>query len=250
VNVMRTEQPGSEACPFHGRQSAAPTASKDSTTSFLDLAEAEILCPFSRAGRHWDAPTLSMPWGSDDYLATVAADLERFLRSLDNWDDYVIPIRGQHAPKDLDAVARCLNWLLRGLSARNPEGVDCMRQPVENKGWWYRFAQQRFFVLVLSDVYPQSHARSCGKLSGTFVVMQPEASFDRALGKLEQMVPKLIDGVRNRFRDAGRPYNPGLSQSPYEIHRYLKPLDPKAGVVRFWSDESPLDAFFRPSETG
>jgi hypothetical protein len=50
--------------------------------------------------------------------------------------------------------------------------------------------------------------------------------------------------------DAGRPYNPGLSQSPYEIHRYLKPLDPKAGVVRFWSDESPVDAFFRPSEAG
>jgi hypothetical protein len=193
-------------------------------------------CPFARQGVHVAGPE----WSADVSLAEntrrVAADLTALLATgRCDWDGYVLEVAERVAPASVDALAVLLRELLTALAALDPSGRNCMALPVETKGWWFRFGRERFFVLTLSSLYPLSHSRSTLGVPGTFVLFQPEHAFDSALKKLGAVTSQLRHNVRKAFATQGRSYDASLSESPYEVHRYVKPLECGDPVVRWWS---------------
>lgn len=206
-----------------------------------------IECPFARHGRHVLAPEWSVASSVEENVERVAADLRGLLEGGADFDGYVVEITPPHAPTSVEELGACLRHLLCGLSSRDPSGKDCMRLPVETKGWWFRFGSERFFVLTLSSVYPANHSRSTLGLAGTFVVFQPESAFDRVLGKIGAVTPALRERIRRAFEAGGRGYDASLSESPYEAHRYVKPTLHGEPVVRWWRQGDALDNFLTPT---
>lgn len=192
-------------------------------------------CPFARAGTHVAGPEWRADFSIVENTARVAADLADLLGTgRMDWDGYVLEFAEQAAPASIANLGELLRELLTAMATMDPCGRNCMALPVETKGWWFRFGPQRFFVLMLSSAYPLSHSRSTLGVPGTFVLFQPEHAFDNALRKLDSVTPQLRQNVRKAFAAQGRSYDPSLSESPYEVHRYVKPLQSGDPVVRWW----------------
>jgi FPC/CPF motif-containing protein YcgG len=208
----------------------------------LPLAErfeaiaAASACPFARLGTHVAGPEWLTDVAVVDNAARVAADLAALLATgRADWDGYVVEIAERAAPSSVAALGDLLRELLTALSTMDPSGKNCMALPVETKGWWFRFGSRRFFVLTLSSLYSVDHSRSTLGVPGTFVLFQPEHAFDNALRKLGAVTPRVRSNVRKAFATQGRSYDASLSESPYEVHRYVKPLERGAPVVRWWT---------------
>jgi hypothetical protein len=168
--------------------------------------------------------------------AIVAADLTALLAvDRTDRDGYVLDLTEEDAPASVPALGDFLRQFLTALSRLDPSGKNCMGLPVETKGWWFRFGAQRFFVLTLSSLYPPWHSRSTLGVVGTFLLFQPEHAFDSALRKLGAVTPQLRRNVRKAFAAQGRSYDASLSESPYEVHRYVKPVECGDPVVRWWT---------------
>jgi hypothetical protein len=192
-------------------------------------------CPFARSGKHVAAPEWRIEASWLDNAARVAEHLSAVLALESScWDGYVVDIPLESSPDSVAELGRLVRDLLGTLASLDPNGKNCMALPVETKGWWFRFGPVRFFVLALSSLYPDEHSRSTRGLPGTFVVFQPEHAFDRALGKLDIVTAQLRSNVRKAFEAQGQAYDPSISESPYEVHRYVKPLQSGAPVVRWW----------------
>jgi FPC/CPF motif-containing protein YcgG len=218
-----------------------------SAESRFEAIAARIECPFARHGRHLLAPEWSAASSIEENVERIAADLRRVLEQRAECDGYVVEIGAPHAPSSVEELGVCLRQLLCGLSSRDPSGTDCMRLPVETKGWWFRFGRERFFVLTLSSVYPANHSRSTFGVPGTFVVLQSESAFDRVLGRIGAVTPALRERIRRAFEVHGRGYDSSLSESPYEAHRYVKPMVHGEPVVRWWSQSDALDKVLTPT---
>lgn len=195
-------------------------------------------CPFARLGTHVAGPDWLSSSSVADNAARVAADLTALLATdQTDWDGYVLGIAESVAPASVAALGSFLRDLLTELARLDPSGKNCMALPVETKGWWFRFGKQRFFVLTLSSLYPLDHSRSTLGVPGTFILFQPEHAFDNALRTLGAVTPQLRSNVRKAFATQGRSYDVSLSESPYEVHRYVKPLERGAPVVRWWTSD-------------
>jgi len=227
------------------RQGAPPTLA--CTGSRFEVIAARIECPFARHGHHLSAPEWSAASSLEENVERVAADLRRLLEERTDFDGYVVGVGAPHTPTSVEELGTCLRHLLCGLSSRDPSGKDCMRLPVETKGWWFRFGRERFFVLTLSSVYPPKHSRSTFGLPGTFVVLQPESAFDRVLGRIGAVTPALRERIRRAFEAGGRGYDASLSESPYEAHRYVKPMVHGEPIVRWWRQGDALDKVLTPT---
>jgi hypothetical protein len=224
----------------------APPVLTGAESRFAAIA-ARIECPFARHGRHVLAPDWSAASSVEENAERIAADLRRVLEERTDCDGYVVEIGAPHAPSSMEELGACLHQLLCGLSSCDPSGTDCMRLPVETKGWWFRFGRERFFVLTLSSIYPANHSRSTLGVPGTFVVLQPESAFDRVLGRIGAVTPALRERIRRAFEVHGRGYDASVSESPYEAHRYVKPMVHGEPVVRWWRQGDALDKVLTPT---
>ncbi|WP_459651009.1 YqcI/YcgG family protein [Kitasatospora sp. Ki12] len=135
----------------------------------------------------------------------------------------------------VNGLAYTTRQIVEGLAARDPRGRGDARSP-EREGWYFSFAGERMFVIAMASCYSPDHARHTFGEPFTFLLLQPDSAFERAVSPGSD---GLISGaVRSRIRELyarhGRPCDVSITLSPCEAHRFVKPAALGDPPVRWW----------------
>jgi YqcI/YcgG family len=149
-------------------------------------------------------------------------------------DGLVLELPGQFG-EGVETLGRTTLQVLDYLSANDPLGARCMKKNVEDPTWWFSFAGAKLFILTFGPCYPVSNSRYGFETVNTYLVFQPIHAFSRHLpdgdvGKSQRS----REEIRRRYANAGRPYDLAITLSPYEVHRYVKPLHAGQPPVSWW----------------
>jgi hypothetical protein len=110
-----------------------------------------------------------------------------------------------------------------------------MEEDILQPGWHFRFAHTEFFVAAFAPCYPETSARYAFGADGTVILLQPESSFKAQGLKKDEKTKALRQGIRDAYRNAGRPYDGGIIAGNLEAPRYVKPLRLEDPRVEWWS---------------
>jgi len=109
-------------------------------------------------------------------------------------------------------------------------------EDIETPHWQLTVGGVRFFTIVFSPVYDESHPRHSPDPNKVQLFLQPESSFSRHIksddGSPQNLAMK--QGVRRAFALSGRPYDPELAASALEAEKYIKPEKIGQVPVRWW----------------
>jgi hypothetical protein len=212
-----------------------------------DPAHAESLRRFAdiQNGTECIFASTARMWGSqryDDRLSLTANLREwlplftRFCRAARGLklDGMVFELPG-HFGAVVETLGRTTLQVLDYLSANDPIGARCMEKNVEDSTWWFSYADEKLFVLTFGPCYPITSSRYGFQVRNTYLVFQPNHTFSRHLpagdiGKSRRS----REEIRRRYANAGRPYDLAITLSPYEVHRYVKPVQAGQPPVSWW----------------
>ncbi|WP_169813486.1 YqcI/YcgG family protein [Nocardia vaccinii] len=113
------------------------------------------------------------------------------------------------------------------------------RNRPETPGWKLTFEGRRLFVITFAPCYPESNSRSCFGENHTFILIQPDEAFERAVtpgdGGLISM--RVRHRIRDRYASRGQGYDHSISESPVEAFKFVKPIAAGDPLVRWWDPE-------------
>lgn len=192
-------------------------------------------CPF--AARAWVVPGPS--WterNGEAYLDAAAEALASFCatEAASIPDGFLLTLPARFGA-DVDALAATTNWILRGLSKRDPASGRCFDRQVESADWAFRFADVKLFVLTIGNCYRSDHARFGYGADATFLLLQPDAAFERHVTPGRRNIrQEVLDSVRIAFAEAGQIYDLTHTTSRFEAHRFVKPATLRSPAIRWW----------------
>jgi energy-coupling factor transporter ATP-binding protein EcfA2 len=135
------------------------------------------------------------------------------------------------------ADVRCLKNRLQ--TKRAPMDTS----PYASPGWQFSFNGIRIFISVFSPLYPPDHVRHSP--TTTFVVFQPETSFDQHnIGSRFAESYKIKKQVRSQFLDKNIFYPSAVIDARNEAAIYLLPRWDGDDSTIWWSNNSAIPAFF------
>jgi FPC/CPF motif-containing protein YcgG len=122
----------------------------------------------------------------------------------------------------MDELAYSFATVLRLLVDRDPQVNRTFDHEIEKPGWQFCFNGVRMFVSVFSPIYEPSHPRHA--TSGTFVVFQPESSFDlHLIGSAFTSSDRVKRQIRGAFARKGYEYPHSVIDARIEARIYLLP---------------------------
>ncbi|MCX5247142.1 YqcI/YcgG family protein [Streptomyces sp. NBC_00201] len=191
-------------------------------------------CVFARRSVIWTAP-----WTGpciDDAVRAWAPLVRGFAEAArrDPVDGLVLALPGSFGDS-VDRLAATTRQVLDGLAAKDGRGRRGLQSP-ERQGWYFTFAGERMFLVTMAPCYPADHARHSFGEPYTFLLLQADRAFDRAVSPGSGGI--ISSAVRSRIRELydqhGRPYDLAITLSPFEAYRFVKPLALGEPPVRWW----------------
>jgi hypothetical protein len=196
------------------------------------------MCPYAASARLWAAPSWQPHFSLGDFVATVVPHLVRFSLVSQSipLDGFLIALPNTRY-ETFPALARLFNATLRYLHKLDPTPVPNHFDHVLHEDWQFTFNQQRFFIIVMSDLYDEKSTRETYAVEGSFIFLQPESSF--AHYKIPRAAPKepVREGIRTAFEEVGKSYRGKIIGTPFEAPRYLKPLSGVDQPCRWWETD-------------
>ncbi len=154
-------------------------------------------------------------------------------------DGYVIELSSPEFGQTLERLCSTVRGVLSYFSDRDPLRLNCMKQEIEDPSWWFSFDGERMFLLAFAPCYEPRSSRCSGGYSSTFLLFQPEHTFDRAVPPGETRIPDVVrQDIRNSFAQADQPYDSQISQSYINAYKFVKPLRLGDPVVKWWLEDS------------
>jgi hypothetical protein len=192
-------------------------------------------CVFARQSRIWRSPPLN-EIESPTAQQAIRCTLRGFTRACrpERLDGYLLTLPAEYGTTvgrlaettrnvvDLLAASPCARWR----PCRSP------RHP----GWHLRFARHRYFVLTMGTCYPREHSRHSFGAAATFILLQPEAAFDRVVRPQDGglIPPAVRSTIREQYHSNGQTYDIAITESPIEAERFVKPLVIGDDPVHWW----------------
>lgn len=188
-------------------------------------------CPYAPGAALVAAPARrpSEPLGC--YLSRCVPDVVAFSEqaAADHLDALVFRFPAAETGRGLSALGRLALAMVTTLMAADPRGAQVPdRERILAPGWRLSFAGADYFMPVFAPLYSPRHSRHVSPALGqVFVLLQPNASFHRKLGRRGEQVRA---SIRHRFAAAGQRYDAGL----LEAHKFVLPLRAGDPPVRWY----------------
>ena len=151
----------------------------------------------------------------------------------DKLDCFVITLPEFYG-KDVDTLAKTTNSLLRALTKLDgiPHGFGDPSKP----HWKFIFHGEPYFVLAMGSCYPNWHSRHIFGIDRTFLVFQPDHAFERFVSPSGNglITSAVRQTIRDRYSQAGMPYDLAHTLSPIEAHKFVKPLEHGVPPIEWW----------------
>jgi hypothetical protein len=210
-------------------------ACTESSRRFASIQNATE-CIFASAANMWGCPAYDDRVSLTDNLREWLPLFTLFCRVSEDFkiDGLVLELPG-HFGEAIETLGRTTLDVLEYLSANDPLGVGCMQKTVEDSTWWFSFEGEKLFILTFGPCYPITNSRYGFQADHTYLVFQPIHAFSRHLPDGEiQKSRRSREEIRRRYANAGRPYDLAITLSPYEVHRYVKPIRVGQPPVNWW----------------
>jgi FPC/CPF motif-containing protein YcgG len=133
--------------------------------------------------------------------------------------------------ESVEALAVLTNRILRGLTSR-----DGLPQPFGNPArahWQFIHHGERYYVLAFGSCYPRTHSRHSFGSPHAMLMFQPQASFRRAAGRNARIPAAVRCRIRDRYAEAGQPYDDTHVGSAAVAESFVLPLS-GASTVKWW----------------
>jgi NTP pyrophosphatase (non-canonical NTP hydrolase)/FPC/CPF motif-containing protein YcgG len=200
------------------------------------LIQKRIPCVYANNAKMWGAPEWLCGEGIDYNVNNLVPSLNRFSKICSNegLDVYVVAAPATYG-ENIAALAKFLKTLLFTIGNADKTN-NCMQQKIDDPQWQFTFNNIRLFVTTFAPCYSSNSSRYNYGLNYTFVVFQPESSFNK--NKIPRgLDTKVRDKIRDNFIKNGQEYDNKIMQSTLEAIRYIKPLDLGDAPVRWWESE-------------
>jgi len=137
----------------------------------------------------------------------------------------------------IDDLAHAFMQLVDTIAKTEGEEIGTMLSDVETPNWQLTIRGVRFFTIVFSPIYDESHPRHSPDPDKVQLFLQPESSFSRHIKATDGTVQNLAmkQGVRRAFEQSGRPYDHELAASNIEAEKYIKPQSIGQIPVLWWN---------------
>ncbi|MBP9777676.1 MAG: HAD-IA family hydrolase [Rickettsiaceae bacterium] len=211
-----------------------PSSSLSANT--FKLIQKRIPCVYANNAKMWGAPEWLCNESIDYNVNNLVSSLSRFSKICSNegLDVYVVAAPAVYG-ENIAVLAKFLKSLLFAI-ANSDKTNNCMQQKIDDPQWQYTFNNTRLFVTTFAPCYSSNSSRYNYGLNCTFVVFQPESSFNK--NKIPRgMDTKVRDKIRGNFIKNGQEYDNKIMQSTLEAIRYIKPLDLGDAPIRWWESE-------------
>jgi hypothetical protein len=208
----------------------------------------ETHCTFARKSTIWTAPQFNTGTISGIIPAWARA-LRGFTRAMrvEPLDGFLMPLPREFG-ENLDSLATTTRQILAGLAATDGP-MRCDLRRAGRPDWYFRFAGERFFLITMAPCYGPAHARYSFDEPYTFLLLQPDRAFDRAVspGSAGLISAAVRERIRERYRQNGRPYDLAITLAHGEALRFVKPLELGDPPVRWWEAQAGAAAGEMPS---
>jgi FPC/CPF motif-containing protein YcgG/NTP pyrophosphatase (non-canonical NTP hydrolase) len=199
-----------------------------STAACLNNFQSVVLgtaCTFAPVARLWGAPTWDTKRSLVDNVHQLTPYLIRFTKcaKMEGLDSFVVEMRGMPmGDKGMHVLTARFRELLYTLSSEDPIVNRSFRGPVDRPGWQFSFNGVRLFISVFSGIYPKTHPRHSA--DGTFIVFQPETSFDHcSVGSAFPQSGDIKQRIRDEFISRDIWYPADLIDERIEARLYIFP---------------------------
>jgi hypothetical protein len=215
--------------------SGTRTDLRPSSLRRFDSIRLQTECSFARSAELWG----SDEWPAGGLEAAVAAFaqlLARLVAQVDPPDGAVLEVCDPLAGVSVEALARTTREVIAGLTGLDPDARPNV--PVDDLGWWFTFAGERFFVVTFGPCYGPESSRFAFGLDATYLLFQARSSFVRRWAPGTDRLPdRAREAIRRDFAAAGRQYDLAITLSPLEAHRVVKPAHLGEPPVHWWIKE-------------
>jgi len=199
---------------------------------FIYVVE-NTLCPYSdresRIGPAWnDAVTFA------ENIQSNAIELERFFNTFFQLQShgYVMEVKSQAVVTNLYQFARLFYKILVALSDVDPNKSNCLESTIDSVGWQYEFCGFRTFITAFAPCYTKRHPRYSYSTELSYLFFQPEKSF--SFCGVNSKNRKAKELARQRFKEAGRPYDGRLIDRRVEAWLYILPDEIGDPPIEWW----------------
>lgn len=192
-------------------------------------------CPFAEEASLWGCPEQADGEEAQNYLARAVITIERFasVTRFQLIDGVILELPDSGSIKSVEQLAACVNRTLRWIHASGDPNGDLFDN-VLTESWQFSAFGTELFVLALSDVYPPTSSRYTFGVRGSFLLLQPEISFQNFKLPRGETKQQVRDRIRSAFARAGRGYEGQIVNTPFEAPRYVKPETGSDIPVRWW----------------
>lgn len=196
-------------------------------------------CTFAGRSIIWTAPA-DDPQDPESTILRWTLALRGFVEACrrDSLDGFLIVLGAEHG-MTVSQLSCTTRNVLHGLASHDAKG-SCDLESPETEDWHFSFGGERLFVIAMGPCYPADHSRYSFGEPYVFLLLQPDRAFDRAVesGGNGLISNTVRTRIRSRYARHGRPYDLSITLSPYEAHRFVKPLTLGDPPVRWWRPES------------
>lgn len=203
--------------------------------NFQAIAQ-ETPCTFAPVARLWGAPTWDNERSLVENVRRCIPYLVRFTKcaKLEGLDFFVIEMNDLHSNNDgMSMLTGRFRELLHVFASEDPTVNRSFRGPVDRPGWQFGFNGVRLFISVFSNIYSSDHPRHSP--DSTFIVLQPETSFDHcSVGSAFPQSDSIKKRIRNEFTSRNIWYPARLIDSRIEARLYILPRSEADNECEWW----------------
>lgn len=194
-------------------------------------------CPFSKSAKIVPAPPWNREFPVEENLDIASRDLLVFSQICDRgeFDGWVLEIPELIAGRTIESLSKTVHRVLLYFRESDPSKNHRMATDFESPHWYFSYRNIRMSVITFSPCYDKSNSRYGFGNKSTFLLFQPDSSFDRFADPKTGLISRKVRiSIRATYFRHGRPYDEILSECPYEAYRVVKPLHSGDSIVPWW----------------
>lgn len=195
-------------------------------------------CIFARNSKIWGSPEWNDSLTLEQNVEFIIPSLLRFLRAAryEILDGFVFEAPSLVYGCSIPALATTTYRVLRTLCDRDPSGRRSLDEDLDDSRWYFSFAGERIFVITLAPCYPPTNSRYSFGSPSTFLLFQPQTSFEHVLNSERARNANISSKIREKYANVGRKYDvESLGEAgSNEAYRFVKPLIVGQPFVRWW----------------
>jgi hypothetical protein len=136
----------------------------------------------------------------------------------------------------LGALSRTTRQVLNAIWEEDPLRTKNWLEDIETPNWFYSFSGQRLFVLATGPCYDHTSSRYTYGALSTYLLFQPQHSFQRRASPLESGTISRAhrNKIRQAFKATNQTYDLSITLGPIEAFRFVKPRNLGDPPVRWW----------------